>query len=192
MLRIILTTCCIVFGVERPRYKGTVAILADRLRNLPWSYEGEGIWDFRGARIHIFMSSPRHIQFLLERSWLTYICDKIRHRKYLGNVSSICRMNLRRHSELSPSQKALVDFQSCGEQFTNDAKKYFGDVSPTCSFCQNCDDSRLHRFEECAFFQPVRREFPLLFNNWSSLPMQAKAYSLWPEPPMYDFFMPST
>ena len=177
------------FGVERPRYKGTVTILAERLRNLQWSYEGEGIWDFRGARIHIFMSSPRHIQFLLERSWLTYICDKIRHRKYLGNVSSICRMNLRHHSELSQSQKALVDFQSCGEQFTNDAKKYFGDVSPTCPFCQNCDDSRLHRFEECSFFQPVRREFPLLFNNWSSLPMQAKAYSLWPEPPMYDQFL---
>ena len=112
------------FGIELPRYKGTVAILAERLRNLQWSYEGDGIWDFRGARIHIFMSSPRHIQFLLERSWLTYICDKIRHRKYLGNVSSICRMNLRHHSELSSSQKALVDFQSCGEQFTNDAKKY--------------------------------------------------------------------
>ena len=135
------------------------------------------------------MSSPRHIQVLLERSWLTYICDKIRHRKYPGNVSAICRMNLRHHSELSPSQKALVDFQSCGEQFTNDAKKYFGDVSPTCPFCRNCDDNRLHRFEECTFFQPVRREFPLLFNNWSSLPMQAKAYSLWPEPPMYDQFL---
>ena len=80
-------------------------------------------------------------------------------------------------------------FQSCGEQFTNDAKKYFGDVSPICPFCQNCDDSRLHRFEECSFFQPVRREFPLLFNNWSSLPMQAKTYSLWPEPPMDDQFL---
>jgi len=72
---------------------------------------------------------------------------------------------------------------------TNDAKKYFGDVSPTCPFCQNCDDSRLHHFEECTFFQAVRREFPLLFNNWSSLSMQAKAHSLWPEPPMYDQFL---
>lgn len=124
-------------------------------------------------RFHIFSST--HLVFAGKSCALD--------RKHLGNVSSICRMNW-----VDFLSGGLVLFQSCGEQFTNDAKKYFGDVSPTCPFCQNCDDSGLHRFEECTFFQPVRQEFPLLFTNWSSLPMQAKTYSFWPEPPMYDQF----
>ena len=171
------------------KYHGAVAILSQRLKSLGWNFEGDGIWHFRGTKFHVFMSSPKHICYLLERSWMSHVCQKVQHRKYLRNIQSICRMNLKHLKGLSSSQRALVDFQSCGERFTNDAKKYFGEVSPICPFCQNGNDSRLHRFEECCFFEPVRKEFPHLFANWAALPLQAKTYSLWPEPPMFEEFM---
>ena len=117
------------------------------------------------------------------------VCGKVIHRKWLGGVSSFFRMQLRHLEELSASQRALVHFQSCGEQFTNDDKKYFGDVSAWCPNCEIDIDSRMHRFEDCRFFQPVRRESPGLMRLWRSLLIQAKAYSLWPEPLWYEDFI---
>ena len=140
-------------------------------------------------KFHLFMSSSKHILFLLERSWLFFVCDKVRHRKWLGGISSIFRMHLKHLDNLSPSQRSLLHFQSCGEQFTNDAKKYFGDVSATCPYCGRADDSRMHRFEHCEYFQPIRSEFPSLMRDWHTLPLQAKAYSLWPEPPLFEQFL---
>ena len=168
------------------KYQGVAAILASRLNLLKWKYENNGVWFLRGMKFHIFMSSPKHLLSLLERSWTFFVCGKIQHRKWLGGTHSIFRMQLRHLDELSASQKALVHFQSCGEQFTNDAKKYFGDVSALCPYCENAIDTRLHRFEDCVFFQPVRNEFPGLFKEWHCLPIQAKAYSLWPEPPLFE------
>ena len=155
-------------------FQGVVTILSKRLMSLHWEYEGNGVWNFHGARFHVFMSSPKHIEFLVERSWLRHVCERVKHRKYLGQMQSLCRMNLNHLSELSSSQRAMLDFQSCGEQFTNDAKKYFGDVSPSCPFCENGMDSRLHRFEVCSFFQPVRQEFPHLFAKWDAIPLTSE------------------
>ena len=154
-----------------------------------WRFEGNGVWSLRGMKFHVFMSSPKHILALLERSWMFFVCGKIQHRKWLGGTQSIFRMHLKHLDELSASQKALVHFRSCGEQFTNDAKKYFGDVSALCPYCEAAIDNRLHRFEDCVFFQPVRNEFPGLFREWHCLPIQAKAYSLWPEPPLFERFV---
>ena len=100
------------------------------------------------------MSSSRHIHFL----------------------SSICRMNL--------NASFWVDFLSEGFSF-----KVVENSSPMMRrnilvmLVWLALSVRIVRWwitpvEECTFFQPVRQEFPLLFNNWSSLPMQAKTYSL--------------
>ena len=177
------------FGQIDGNYQGVAAILASRLDHLKWKYENNGVWSLRGMKFHIFMSSPKHILSLLERSWMFFVCGKLQHRKWLGDTHSVFRMQLRHLDELSASQKALVHFQSCGEQFTNDATKFFGDVSALCPYCENAIDTRLHRFEDCVFFQPVRKEFPGLFKEWHRLPIQAKAYSLWPEPPLFERFV---
>ena len=177
------------FQSQGNSFQGVVTILLKRLMSLHWKYESNGVWNFHGACFHVFMLSPKHIEFLVERSWLRHVCERVKHRKYLGQMQSLCRMNLNHLSKLSSSQRAMLDFQSCGEQFTNDAKKYFGNVSPSCPFCKNGMDSRLHYFEVCSFFQPVRQEFSHLFAKWDAIPLQAKAYSLWLEPPMYGEFL---
>ena len=151
------------FSLPNSKYQGVASILSNRLQKLGWGYEDSGIWSLKGMKFHLFMSSSKHILFLLERSWLFFVCDKVRHRKWLGGISSIFRMHLKHLDNLSPSQRSLLHFQSCGEQFTNDAKKYFGDVSATCPYCGRADDSRMHRFVHCEYFQPIRSEFPIFF-----------------------------
>ena len=147
-----------LFGTKESRYQGTGAITASGLRNLGWFCEGAGIRSFQRTAFHVVMSSPRHIFLLLERSWINFVCTKVEHRKWLGEDDSIFRMQLRHYDELSCEQQALVHFQSCCEEFTNDAKKDIGDVTPNCPSCEVAMDGRMHRFEDCVFSQPVRNE----------------------------------
>ncbi len=173
---------------ERSKFQGVVALLDDRLLEIGWKYEQNFTWTRSGNRFHLFLSNMKHILNVQSQSWMCYVAKKVRHRKYLHEATSFRTFDFRHLKGLTFGQRNLLEFQMVGEQFTADVTTHFDPEGENkCKWC-GLPDSKQHRFESCAAFSHVRARHPGIIAIWSSLPIEARFFSLWPCDERYEDF----
>ena len=163
------------------RYKGPTRLMVRVLDSLGWCLtHGANFVDGDGRSFHLFMSSFRHIRYLLSTSWATHVCSQVCHRKGLTDLGSVDLIITKDLSSLRKEEKGMVLTQQVGSFFTEDYRRHCGGIT-NCPMC-GMPDSRAHRLEQCQSVEHIRRLFPNLMASWDTLPEHERYFGIFSEP----------
>ena len=163
------------------RYRGPTRLMVRVLNSLGWtSANGATFVDESGRSFHLFMSSFRHIKYLLSTSWASHVCTQVCHRKGLTDLATVDLVVTKDLSSLRKEEKGMVLNQQVGSFFTEDYRHHCGGVT-NCPLC-GMQDSRAHRLEQCLSVAHIRQLFPDLMATWSTLPEHERYFGIFGEP----------
>ena len=151
------------------------------LNSMGWVLtQGASFVDNDGRTFHPFMSSFRHIGYLLSTSWASHVCTQVCHRKGLTDLATIDLVITKDLSSLRKEETGMILNQQVGSFFTEDYRQHCGGVT-NCPLC-GMPDSGAHRLEQCHSVTHIRRLFPELMASWADLPEHERYFGIFGEP----------
>ena len=142
---------------DHPQWRaGPCSVLLKRMREVGWSWLGEGSWkDDHGLPCQLFACPIQELRERVSMSWQTKAQAKLRRRKTFEGIEGSCpHLSTGQFKQWSAEEQGILRAAMNGTFYTQD--KHQGE-SNHCRYCGHTPDGQYHRLWECQVFEPQRK-----------------------------------